>query len=403
VKKLLVAALCAGCASPGPAATSLTKGPWVESVDETRASLRWESRTADAVEAALTVEGAANAERRISGRATETHVVSSWGVGMVPHPDFPGIYYRNDVQLTGLAPGTCYAWLVRASGTDAMKAGDQRGRFCTARAPGSTFTFHAIGDTNPILGHTVPTLKQTLAHAPDFSLHLGDMQYYSSIAETWAYWFNAMSPLLRAGALFPTVGNHENENNGLEFDDYYARLFIPASADASMLKWYRFSNGGVWFFAIDTEESLAAGSEQTTWLEQALADASHAPGFRFSVVYMHRPLYTLGDAAPQLAERQVLEPIFVANGVALVLAGHMHGYERFETPSGITYVTCAGGGGVINDVNANLNNYPDDKPLRVAVSDHYSACLYTIAPGRVSSTVIDEFGATIDQFDKAVP
>jgi hypothetical protein len=39
----------------------------------------------------------------------------------------------------------------------------------------------------------------------------------------------------------------------------------------------------------------------------------------------------------------------------------------------------------------------------VAVSNHYHACLYTVGAGTLSSTVIDEAGATIDQFDKAVP
>src|SRR6185369_4196498 len=102
-----------------------------------------------------------------------------------------------------------------------------------------------------------------------------------------------------------------------------------------------------------------------------LADAQATPGFRFSIVYMHRPFYTLGDTSPQLDSRKLLEPFFQTLGVKLVLAGHMHGYERFLPPSGITYITCAGGGGVINDVNKGITTYPDDAPYRQVVSDHY--------------------------------
>ncbi|HZS35170.1 MAG TPA: metallophosphoesterase [Polyangia bacterium] len=394
-----LALAAAGCSPQHPCATPLTKGPWVERVDDTHATILWESASPGCVEAAFAAESGGKPQVAI-GSSTETHVVSSWGINQVKQPDLPGTYYRDEIPLSGLEPSTCYTYRLASSGS--MYSGDQNGRFCTARPSGADFTFMGVGDTNPILGHTLPTFKYTLATKPDFIVHLGDMQYYSSAAETWVYWFGAMAPMLRSGALFPTVGNHENENDGTEYDDYYGRLFVPASMDTTT-RWYHYETGGVWFFSIDTEEPLDAGSEQTTWLGQALVGAQQQPGFRFSIVYMHRPLYTLGDTSPELTARQVLEPMFMATGVKLVIAGHMHGYERFETPSGITYVTCAGGGGIINDVNANVGNYPNDAPLRVAVSDHYHDCLYAVTAGKISSTVIDELGATIDHFDKAVP
>jgi len=34
-----------------------------------------------------------------------------------------------------------------------------------------------------------------------------------------------MKPLLRAGAFMACIGNHEDELDGTEFTDYYARLF----------------------------------------------------------------------------------------------------------------------------------------------------------------------------------
>jgi len=386
--------LCA-CTPSHPTESALSKGPWTERIADTSATVRWESTTQGMVELALSVEGS-TVEEIHQGQSVETHVVGDWPYN-VKQPDLPGTYYRNEIDLGGLQPSTCYTYRMRSP------KGDQKGRFCTARASGTPFTFMAIGDTNPILGHTVPTLNHVLPANPDFVVHLGDMQYYSSAAETWAYWFDVMAPMLRAGAILPTVGNHENEADGTEYDDYYGRLFVPAGPDADEQLYYHYETGGVHFFSLNTEEPLAIDSPQTAWIKQALADAQASDGFRFSIVYMHRPFYTLGDAAPQLDGRKLLEPFFQTLGVKLVLAGHMHGYERFLPPSGITYVTCAGGGGVINDVNAGVGTYPDDAPYRQVVSDHYHACLYSISDGQLSSTVIDEFGSTIDQFTLTVP
>ena len=400
----LVATL-ASCSPTHPCETTISKGPWAQRVDDSRATIRWESLAPGCVEAALSIESpsAPAKETIVKGAPTETHVVASWGVGQLPQPDLAGTYFKNEIALDGLQPNTCYRYRVRSTG---KFSGDQVGRFCTARPTGSDVRWFAVGDTDPILGHTLDAFKLTLppaGPAPDFVMHLGDIQYYSTGTETWAYWFGVMQPMLRAAAFFPTIGNHENENSGSEYDDYYSRLFLPASFDDGDQRWYHFESGGVYFFSLDTEEDLSAGSPQVQWIESNLMLAQRSPGFRFSVVFMHRPFYTLGDTDPQVDARLVLQPIFGATGVKLVVAGHMHGYERFETPDGLTWITCAGGGGAIGDVNMNVANYPADAPYRVAVSDHYHDCLFDVTAGQLSSTVIDEFGATIDQWSKPVP
>jgi acid phosphatase type 7 len=293
--RLLCALLLFGCESTPavthPCPSQVTKGPWVQRVDETRATLSWESTNQGCVEAIL-------GDQVVSGNAVETHVVGQFGAGL-PKPDDPGTYYLNQIALTDLEADTCYDYFVRASGSGTQTPGDLAGRFCTARPSGKDFTFLAIGDTDPILGHTVPTLMQVLPEQPDFTVHVGDIQYYSAIAETWAYWFGAMAPLLRAGALFAAVGNHESEQ-ATEYEDYYKRLFVPATVEMTQ-PWFHFSTGGVHFFALDTENtSLGSGSEQVTWLSGALLAALATPGFRFSVVFFHRPFYTVGDSDPQL-------------------------------------------------------------------------------------------------------
>ena len=162
----------------------------------------------------------------------------------------------------------------------------------------------------------------------------------------------------------------------------------------------------MWFHTIDTEEPYDSGSPQYMWFAASLKEVSEKPGFRFSVVYMHRNLYTLGDASPQLDRRVELGPLLAAYKVRLVLSGHMHGYERFEVGD-ITYVTTAGGGGIIGDVNANVATYPADVPLRAKAAPAYHAMLFDVTPNGTSTTLrgraIDDHGATVDDFSHVIP
>jgi hypothetical protein len=214
-----------------------------------------------------------------------------------------------------------------------------------------------------------------------------------------------MEPMLAVGAFFPAVGNHENEIPG-EYESYFDRLFHQPGADGDGTpKWYRFGSGGVWFHTVDTEEPYDSASPQYAWLSQSLKEVAALPGFRFSVVYMHRNLYTLGDSAPQVDMRPVLGPLFEAYKVRMVLSGHMHGYERFEVGD-ITYVTTAGGGGLIGNVDGNVPNYPDDVPLRVASGPWYHAMLFDVTPMGTATVLhgraIDEHGDVKDEFTHTI-
>lgn len=96
----------------------------------------------------------------------------------------------------------------------------------------------------------------------------------------------------------------------------------------------------------------------------------------------------------------------LAGDARLVLSGHMHGHERFEVGD-ITYVTTAGGGGLIGDVNMNVPNYPMDAPLRVAAAAKYHAMLFDTTPvgagTQLHGRAIDDTGAVIDEFTHLIP
>jgi predicted phosphodiesterase len=370
----------------------VSKGPWVLAVDEEHATVRYESCEPTSAEVTFTPE---TGGPEITAQATEsTHEITSNYGGLLPETphDLPGIWRIHEVTLGGLAPSTCYRYRVAGSA-------DHGGRFCTARRSGESFRFAALADTNPGLNDsTKQLLEQLIPEKADFTLHAGDVQYYAGGLETYASWFVTMQPLLGSGAFFPAVGNHESEKPD-EYDGYFRRFWGNAGFDGQG-GYYRLRSGGVWFFALDTEHSILPGSEQGTWLLSALDDATKQPGFRFSIVYMHRPMLTCGDTNQLDEERQQLAPEFLERGVKLVLAGHMHGYERFEV-DGLTYVVSGGGGGLIDNVNANQS-----RPLcsdRVASGAFFQAMVFDVAAGKLSGRALGSDGTVRDSFSLDVP
>lgn len=394
---LALALLLAACSAPPEPpkppcqGAAVTKGPWSLRATETTASVFWESREPGCVELGLLREDAApeTREQVVAGTATETNVTLAYGAELGFSPaDVAGKFSVNEVKLTGLTPGTCYRY--RLEGVK------QPGRFCTARPAGQAVRFLALGDSASRWGD-LGRLEASMPKDPDFVVHLGDIQYYASILETWQSWFRDAAPLLRAGAFFPCVGNHESELAG-EFDDYYLRLF--PSPGTGTPRWYRFSSGGVAFFSLDTESSLLAGSEQLTWFAQELAAAKQEPGWRTSVVYFHKPIYTLSSHAPLVDVRAALEGLFATHGVKLVLSGHNHVYERFEV-SGITYITSGGGGAPLYDPDANVIHYANEEMLRAkSLAEHH---LLEVTIGeRLKVRALDESGAELDVLDRAL-
>ena len=379
-------------------ATGLSKGPWVLHVDGTSAIVRWETcRTGTAAGVSYAPEAGGAKKTAI---ATESPFVVKKTIKVLnaaATPDYAGTWYMHDATLQGLAASTCYTYGLDVDPT--VKA-----RFCSARNPGDTVRFLAIGDTNPSVGFsTRDVMAHTVPLGFDFTLHGGDIEYYDSFVETYAYWFQLMPPLLREGAFLPAIGNHDSDDQTGEPNDkweqYTERLWGDAGFDGAN-EYYAYQTGGIWFLTVDTEEPITQGSAQYQWVASELAKAAASPGYRFSVFYLHRPFLTCGDTGDDTAALAQLQPLFTKYEVPLVIQAHMHGYERFEIP-GLTVVTTGGGGGAINDVNQNTSRAYCSQ--RVVSGPWFHAMLFTITPGQLSAIVIDDQGNTRDSFQHAVP
>jgi hypothetical protein len=386
----------AGVACP---ASGVSKGPWALAMTETSVTLRWEACRAGASGGVTLVPEGGGAPVRADASEKSVNVTLAVRAVLAPSApaDVAGTFWMREARVSGLAVGTCYRWTLDADAS-------AKGRVCTARAPGQPFRFLAVGDTNPSLNDsTARVLSHVLPESPDFVTHGGDIQYYDSKLETWASWFPLMQPLLRSGAMMVAIGNHEFEIDG-EYDQYVKRFFggagegglSPGNSDEH----YRFSTGGVWFFALDTEIPMQKGSPQWQWFESTIADTKSKPGYRFSVVFLHRPFWTCGDSDDHPDWLADWTPLFDQLGVPLVLQHHMHGYERFET-MGRTFVTTGGGGGLIKSVGENLA-----RPYcgaRVIAAPAYEGLVVDVATGKLSGRAIDRDGATLDTFEHAVP
>jgi Calcineurin-like phosphoesterase len=387
----------AGACAPG----GVSKRPWVLHVDETGALVRWEACSESSpAELAFSSE-AGGSDTTVASTVTVTEIPNTYTAAFLPDlpPDSAGTYYMHEAALTSLSAGTCYKYQLAADAS-------MSGRFCTARPSGASFKILAVGDTNPGLGDNAEKLLEKVAPENyDLTLHEGDIQYYASGLETWATWFPAMAPMLAQGAFYPAVGNHELEKPD-EFELYYLRFFGNAGFDGDAGH-FRAQSGGVWFFALNTELPLGPGSEQAVWFETELKDAATKPGYRFSIVFVHRPFLTCGDTSQDDGDRAGLQPLFEQYQVPLVLQGHMHGYERFEVPTAadpqktVTYLTVAGGGGALGDIDKNI-----DRPtcsMRIEKGAYYHMEVLEIAPGTLKGRTIDVDGSVRDTFEKSVP
>ena len=374
--------------------SGVSKGPWVVGVTGTTASVRFEACRAG-VSGQVTLTPVAGGEKRtLTSKETASVVTVTHKAALNPSatPDFAGTWYSHEVSATTLTPSTCYAYQLAA---DPIAAG----RFCTARNAGEPVRFFAIGDTNPNLGDTTErVLARVIPRGFDFTLHLGDIQYYDSTLETWASWSPRVAPLLRQGAFFPAIGNHEYEKP-TEYEEYVRRYFghtgLPGTDSV-----YRFESGGVHFFVLASEETIGPGSTQSKWFAEESARVTTLPGFRFSVVYFHRPFLTCGDEGDNPVARAFYEPLFVQNKVALVLQAHLHAYERFEVGS-LTYVTSGGGGGRPGDPDKNLGR--DYCASRKSAGGFHHGVLFEAEGALLRGTVIDAEGAVRDTFERAVP
>ena len=157
-----------------------------------------------------------------------------------------------------------------------------------------------------------------------FAIMLGDNLYGGENTNDYIRKFQLpYKKLLDAGVPFyASLGNH---------DEPAQRFYKPFNMDGK--RYYKFSKGGVDFFALDSTYMPPA---QVEWVKKEL-EASDA---KWKIPFFHHPIYSSGERhGSEVDLRAVLEPLFLQYGVDVVFAGHEHLYERLKPQKGIYYIT----------------------------------------------------------------
>ena len=187
--------------------------------------------------------------------------------------------------------------------------------------------FAVIGDTGTGDKHQLSVAKQlaaTRAKFPfEFIVMVGDNIYGGNSAKDYERKFETpYKPLLDDGVKFyAALGNH---------DDPSERFYKPFNMNGERYYSFKPANG-VRFFAMD---SNYIDDKQLKWVDEQLASS----GSDWKICFFHHPPYSSGEThGSDEALRTQLEPIFVKQGVNVVLTGHEHFYERIKPQKGIAY------------------------------------------------------------------
>ncbi|KAF3325366.1 purple acid phosphatase 18-like protein [Carex littledalei] len=254
----------------------------------------------------------------------------------------PGIYPYNSTGET-----TSYTYLMYTSGTIHhttigplvpsttyyYRLSNQGPEFKFKTPPNEfPITFAIVGD----LGQTDWSVE-TLAHVKkcnyDVLLMPGDLSYADYQQHLWDTFGNLVQPLASERPWMVTEGNHEKEKIWLlesGFQAYNSRWKMPfeESGSGSNL-YYSFDTAGVHVVMLGSYTDYDKESDQYNWLKRDLAkvDRKKTP---WLIVVLHAPWYNsnwahYGEGDAMMAS---MEPLLYEAGVDLLVAGHVHAYER---------------------------------------------------------------------------
>ena len=321
---LLAALLLAAPALP--AATTILRGPYLQSATPTSLVVRWRT---DTTEGSFVRYGLA------ADALTET--TKAFGIGT-----------EHIVQLSELLPGRRYFYSVMGSAEN--KDGDGK----ILRVPVYAFT------TPPLTGPASPTRVWVLGdpgtkgsgqlavrdafhtfnanRAVDLWLMLGDNAYPDGTdADYQKALFEVYPETLRTSPLWPALGNHDGHsaNSITQSGTYYDIFTLPTRGQAGGVAsgteaYYSFDYANIHFVCLDSHDSdRAPNGAMAQWLKADLAATTRD----WIIAFFHHPPYSKGthdsDREGRLVDmRQNFLPILEAGGVDVVLTGHSHVYER---------------------------------------------------------------------------
>ncbi len=297
---------------------------------------------------------------------TKTSITVMWETskptaGMVMHGENASVKNKiksdrtghiHEVTIEGLNPETQYFYQVGSTDDADKSLTSEVLTFQTANQTETPFSFAVIGDTQGNPSVSGKLAEHAWAYRPNFLMHAGDLVSTGTNDSHWLkHFFSSMHPLIGRVAMFPVLGNHEQNA-----DNYYNYMSLPEPE-----YYYKFQYGNAEFFMLDTNKNVGPDSEQYKWLDEELSKSTA----KWKIVCHHHPPYssdendygnlwktnksTRGDTRVRK-----LTPLYDKHDVDIVWSGHVHSYERtwclrgdrvVKEGKGALYMVTGGGGG----------------------------------------------------------
>jgi Icc-related predicted phosphoesterase len=221
---------------------------------------------------------------------------------------------------------------------------------------------------------------------PAFLVITGDIVANGSDARQWQVFDKETAPLRKADVpIYPVLGNHDlRGDQSVDLQNYFQRFpYLQHS------RYYSLRAGNVLLLALDSSLDHPGG-EEMQWFDRQVE--SLPDGIQFVVVALHHPPLTRshdlafgGGHSPRHSEQEMAD--FIESRAAqsrakfIVIAGHVHNYERYER-NGVTYVVTGGGGATPYMIHREPNDYYKDP----GPSYHY--CRFEVGPGKLTMQMI---------------
>ena len=349
------------------AAVDLVRGPYLQQVGT------------DAAIVAFDLDGEYEAEVRVGASKGEYDRTFASAATAVHH----------EVPLSALDPDTTYSYGVFVGEVE-LTADLQ---LKSAIDADTDYTFIVFGDTrsgHDEHGDVIGVMSDDDAR---FLVHTGDLVASGSDTALWDTFFSIERPLLERMAIYPVIGNHdEDSGEAVEYQDVFA---LPGNE-----LYYSFDVGNAHFVMLDQYVSTVLAcavdgllvdscldEEQVAWLEADLASAATDADIDLIFVVAHSGPYSSKSGRRGSKHLRVLLPLFAAHGVTAIFSGHDHYYERGITDNGIPYVISGGGGAGLYEISE-----PSDDPHTVI----YNAMVNHFVVVEVSGTIVRFAAKTLD-------
>jgi predicted MPP superfamily phosphohydrolase len=277
------------------------------------------------------------------------------------------------------------------------------------------YKFIALGDTRPeegdntglgIIADMIEDIQKN--HQIEFILHSGDMVEQGADQSDWdTYYWPLMTEIANQIPIYYAVGNHEYYTKSVGGYNLSLVTYVNNVENPGNEIFYSFNSpqNDTHFIVLNTDyivgdiaEDVIKAAEQQQWLENELVNNSYDR----TIIMTHRPFWGLNPADDRIEPieeiRTLWHPLFIENGVDMVLSGHAHNF--YQTVRNGTDYTTSGGGTV--DFSGVLPDHPEIKPTILPedkwIVGEYHLCLVEATIEGFNIDVIVSNGSVVYEY-----